>query len=353
MTDRNTNDNRISCEVIQDLMPTYVDGLASSATAAMIEEHVAECAECRAMLESMKEGTVPQAEAERDAKEIDFLRKSKKKGRRAVVLGIVAALVVALAAVGAKVYLIGSEYNGDMACDLTVNGRSMDAGFTAADSIHVIRKVDFTMEDGLVKGTVKAVLPGIMHSSGTFTSTSDEDGILSFDAVTCDWAGSFSFNEDIKEVWIGDRVFWANGTEVSAKAARVYDAGHEFIGDAPENGALLNALGISEDLGSLYSELKTDKEPYVWTVILDDDQTKYRPEYLDDRLSAYAYVMLGSVSNLGEVDFRYTSGGKTVVKKVTAEEASKFLGKDIKACRSDAGALSKLLDKAGLNDRLH
>ena len=336
--------NTMNCEIIQDLMPTYVDGLASSATAEMIEEHVAECDECRRMLESMKEGAgVTPAEAARDAKEIDFLKKSRKKGRRAVVLGIIAALLVTLAAVGTKVYLIGSEYNGDMGCDISVDGSTMEVGLTAADSMHVIRKVDFKMDNGVAQGTVMAVLPGIVHSSGTFDAT---DGSA---VVTHDWAGSFSYDEDIKEVRIGDRVYWSGGTAVSKKASEVFRAGHEYIGDASENGALIDALGMTEDLGSLYSELRTDSEPYAWTIFLDEDQTKYNPDYLDEHLSGYGYVLIGSVGNLSEVDFSYTMDGKTVVKKVTAEDATKFLGKDIKTCRSDAGALAELLEKAGLD----
>ena len=333
----------VDCAIIQDLLPTYVDGLASDATAAMIEAHVAECEECRHMLESMRDGAgVTPAEAERDAKEIDFLRKSRKKGRRAVVLGVAAALLVALAAAGAKVYLIGSEYNGSMGCDISVDDNTMEVGVTAADSAHVIRKVDFTMDNGVAQGTVRAVLPGIVRSSGTFDAT---DGSA---AVTHDWAGSFSFGEDIKEVRIGDRVYWANGTAVSQKASEVFSAGHEYIGDVSENGALLDALEMTEDLGSLYSELRTDSEPYAWTIYLDEDQTKYDSDYLDGHLSAYAYVLLGSVGNLSEVDFSYTMDGRTVVKKVTADEAGKFFGRDIKTCRSDAGALAELLEMTGL-----
>lgn len=337
------------CEIIRDLMPTYVDGLASESTTKMIEEHVSECDECRRMLENMRDGAgIPQAEAERDAKEIDFLKKSRKKGRRAVVLGVVLALVAAMAAAGIKVYMIGSEYKGDLACDIDVNGNTMDVRVTAADSLHVIRSLDFTMDNGVAQGTVRAVMPGVYHSSGTFTDSSAENSDLSSSMITCDLNESFSFSEDIKEVRIGDRVYWAGGRKVSAKAASVFSAGHEYIGDVSENGALLNALGITYDLGSLYSELKTDSEPYVWTIILDEDQVKYNSDYLKSHLRGYGYVLLGSVGNLSEVDFRYTMDGKTVVEKITADDASAFLGRDIKTCRSDAGALSELLEKTGL-----
>lgn len=346
MTDIKNTANGISCEVVQDLMPSYIDGLASEATAKIIEKHIAECDECREMLHNMRDsGEAGQKPDERDRKEIDFLRKSRKKGRRAVVVGVVLALLVAAAAFGAKLYVIGSEYPGEVACDISAEGNSMTVGVTAADSVHVIRSVDFKMNDGVARGSVRAVLPGIYHSSGTFAETTADEETAGLSMVTCDWAGSFSFDEDIREVWIGDRLYWAAGKAVSAKASDVFAAAHDYIGDAPQNGALLTALGVSEDLGSLYSELQTDKEPYVWTIILDEDQTKYRPEYLKERMRGYGYILLASVGNLGEVDFRYTAEGKTEVTKVTAEEASEFFGRDIKTCMGDAGALNELMQK--------
>lgn len=337
-------DNKISCEIIQDLMPSYIDGLTSESTTALIEEHIAECDDCRKMLENMRsdEGlTVTPSESE--AKEIDFLKKNRKKGKRAVILGVILTLLVAAAAIGAKFYIIGSEYRGDMAFDVEVDGSNMKVGATAADSIHIIKGMDFTMNNGVVTGKAKAVLPGIIHSSGTFGTIADENGDAGLNMITCDWAGDVSFDEEIKEIRIGDRICWAGGRMISPKVSEVFKAGHNYIGSAPANGASLDALDITEDLGSLYSELETEKAPYIWTIVLDEDQTKYRDEYLGKRLEAYAYVLLGTVGNLSEVDFRYTADNKTVVKKITVEDADKFFGKDIKACRTDAGLLSELM----------
>ncbi|MBR0374102.1 MAG: DUF4825 domain-containing protein [Mogibacterium sp.] len=320
-------ENKISCEVIRDLLPSYVDGLASDDTAKLIESHVAACPECRAMLENMRAGEqAAQQPDEFDRKEIDFLRKSRKKGKRAVALGVLLTLLAAAAAVGAKQFLIGSKYVGELACDFKVDGSHMTIDAEAADSIHIIKGLDFTIEDGVAVGKVKAVLPGLYHGGG--------------------YHGEFTFDEEIKEVRIRDRIYWARGKTVSPMASDVFNAGHDYIGDASANGALLSALRMREDLGSLYSELSTESEPYVWTIVLEEDQTKYNPAYLDKRLEGYGYVLLGSVGNLSEVDFRYEFEGKTVVKKVTLDDATAFFGRDVKVCRTDAGALSELMEKA-------
>ena len=47
--------NKIPCEVIKDLFPSYVDGLTSDVTNGEIDRHVKDCSLCRAVLESMKQ----------------------------------------------------------------------------------------------------------------------------------------------------------------------------------------------------------------------------------------------------------------------------------------------------------
>ena len=46
---------KITCDVIQDLMPSYVDGILSEDSQALVKEHMEACKECRKMLEIMKE----------------------------------------------------------------------------------------------------------------------------------------------------------------------------------------------------------------------------------------------------------------------------------------------------------
>ena len=46
---------KIKCEMIQDILPLYVDGLTSDVTNQEIEEHIAECEVCKAMLNHMRE----------------------------------------------------------------------------------------------------------------------------------------------------------------------------------------------------------------------------------------------------------------------------------------------------------
>ncbi len=38
---------KITCDVIQDLMPSYIDGILSEDSRALVEEHMGTCQECR------------------------------------------------------------------------------------------------------------------------------------------------------------------------------------------------------------------------------------------------------------------------------------------------------------------
>ena len=42
-----TSTNKLPCELIQDLLPLYEDGLCSERSRDLIEEHLSECETCR------------------------------------------------------------------------------------------------------------------------------------------------------------------------------------------------------------------------------------------------------------------------------------------------------------------
>lgn len=68
---------RIDCGIVQDLIPTYVDELCSEASKACVEEHIAECTECRNFVEHCR--TVELSTKKMDEKQLDGMRKIKKK----------------------------------------------------------------------------------------------------------------------------------------------------------------------------------------------------------------------------------------------------------------------------------
>ena len=51
----------LSCEVIQDLLPLYHDGVCSEESRKIVEEHIATCAACKDVLHGLREETAPDA----------------------------------------------------------------------------------------------------------------------------------------------------------------------------------------------------------------------------------------------------------------------------------------------------
>lgn len=89
---------KVSCDVIQDLLPLYTDQAASADTVALVEEHLASCPACREELGRL--GTALPAEPEG----VEPLRRFKRRWRRRQVLIAVTA-VMATAAVAAGIFL--------------------------------------------------------------------------------------------------------------------------------------------------------------------------------------------------------------------------------------------------------
>ncbi|OMF37479.1 hypothetical protein BK133_05325 [Paenibacillus sp. FSL H8-0548] len=47
--------NKISCDVIKDLLPLYYDDICSEATKEMVDEHIAVCVDCKMILDKMND----------------------------------------------------------------------------------------------------------------------------------------------------------------------------------------------------------------------------------------------------------------------------------------------------------
>ena len=85
--------NDLTCGVVRDLLPSYVEGLTSPESNTAVERHLSECPDC-AQLRTALAGAPEQAAPE-DAKEVDYLKKVKRRGWRRVA----AAVAVTAAAV--------------------------------------------------------------------------------------------------------------------------------------------------------------------------------------------------------------------------------------------------------------
>ena len=76
--------NNKECDIIKDLLPSYVDNICSDASTEWIEAHLAECEECREVAEVMKHTEISAMMLEQE--QLEAGRKVVRKNLRRSVL---------------------------------------------------------------------------------------------------------------------------------------------------------------------------------------------------------------------------------------------------------------------------
>ena len=94
------------CEIVQDLLPLYVDGACSEASAEMIKEHIETCSDCREIYEQMCSHTNEDIlQKEKDGVLARHEKTEKKKSRKRIVLVSALSIILCCAIIFACVSL--------------------------------------------------------------------------------------------------------------------------------------------------------------------------------------------------------------------------------------------------------
>lgn len=320
--------SKIPCEIIQDLLPSYIDELTSDVTNREVEAHMEGCEQCRNVFRQMKAPDIEMAENEE--KEIDFLKKTKKKHRRNLILCVAVVWAIAVGFFCARYYLDGQYLNTEyLSYNLDVWGTELAVAVNST-SDQGIQRIEINESEGVVDITVRGVPKSIFYQT-----TAD---------------ASYTASEPIRQVWIGDRIVWANGKMLSPLTSSLYAVYNPYIGNMSFNGKIVKALNMTAYTGGFTNELQTSEEPYSWKMIFQNDFSSERQEAFEERLKLYAYIYLAEVGNLNEVIYEYKVDGETKTLSVTSSEASEFAGEDIKSVGRDVNRLEKLVRKTGLSN---
>lgn len=330
-------ENRLPCEIVQDLLPSYVDGLTNEVTNQAVESHVQTCKKCRQCLKDMNVVIEPEI-SEYEEKEIDFLKKTKRRHRR--ILGIsVAAVVCAVLCIVAfvRIYLIGEEVSAEgISCQVEVETSVQEDGSTETeiqangvilDAGLDVTKVEFSEEDGIVTIEVKG------GAASPFRQNIFEE--------------NYTAAGEVKQIFVGNRIIWEQGESISSYVAGVYETKHPYVGDKLANGATAGALGMNRLIGGCTSELQTSQEPYGWILRKEKAIRAKQEKELLKKVESVAYVMIAMTDNLDYMTYEYVVDG--VEKKVTFDYESAPVKKDLKkVIGSSAKELSLFMKQQGL-----
>lgn len=99
--------SKISCEIIKDLLPLYIDNVCSSDSIDIIEEHLKDCPLCEAELLNLQNNTDIKPEIDKDIdKAVKNANKKIKKGKKKVVAVTLSIVSVVLLIIGIAAFLI-------------------------------------------------------------------------------------------------------------------------------------------------------------------------------------------------------------------------------------------------------
>lgn len=216
-----------------------------------------------------------------------------------------------------------------VACDIKVDGNKLTVSASMIDSMAAISSMNFKEVNGEIDIEIRVVKSSIFYN-GTVKK-------------------SYIASKKIKSVRQNTRIFWVDGENISSLTSEVYNSKHDYIGDTVENLLTAETLGISAGLGSFKNELKTDKEPYEWILLMENEIHKESENYKIERMKNYAYVLLGTIYNLDTVTYKYKVDGKEHELSITKDKATQYAGFDIKDCYDNAACLQKLMDKIGFD----
>lgn len=99
------------CKIVQDLLPTYIEGLTSNETTEYIEEHLKNCDDCKKVYESMK---MEEIQNDNLDTEVDYLKKFNKKLnilRKFIIIIILTTVLMFSISTGRKMMIITNLNN--------------------------------------------------------------------------------------------------------------------------------------------------------------------------------------------------------------------------------------------------
>lgn len=323
--------NDLSCAVVRDLLPSYIDKLTSEESAEAVERHLEECPDCGRVLEQMRGGGDREAELLAQQPEIDYLKKSRARNRKWIGLSVLLCLVVFLGAGINEKYFVSSRIRDVKLIDYTIvtaeedhfifRGELRDKSCGVAD-------IGYEEQDGVLEITMKQTGASVFHENSFY--------------------GHYEPEGKLTQIRLNGFVIWDQGCVITQEVAAVYASRHPYIGNMPENGSTVTALGLVETLGNFKNELQTTTPPYGWTLLLERDYSAGSRELLEEKMQSYAYVMIAVIDNLHHVTFFYTVDGTECSLTFTEEEADEALGQPVKELAKSPGKLQLLMQGLGL-----
>ena len=327
--------NDLTCGVVRDLLPSYVEGLTSQETNQAVEAHLASCPACTACRDAMKAPTEP-AEATEQDREVDYLKTVKRKSGRRAMIAVLCTVLLLAAGLAAKIFIIGSPAQEQELFVADVQEENGVLRLSVSTPASATAYWGWTVDtaDGVADIHARSVLVSPLFPNGGGTVEVPLEGI--------------------REIRLCGRIVWQDGTIIQERVARLYETKTSYVGDISALNRIANTLNIQSQFGGYTNSLQTSHEPYGWTLEFTSTYTEENAAKLDKLMTnKLAPLMLSLVDNLDQVSWTYPVVmdsllyTETRTRTVTTESASVQWaeGGSIKECAASPASFQKLCDR--------
>lgn len=303
---------KLSCDIVRDLLPTYVDGLAGEETAAAVEAHIATCPDCAQALDTMR---APERRQRPEQKEVDYLKKQRRKRWLYALLCVIVVLGVLVALAAAKDYKV---YRLGTAMEETGYITTISAGDQITTPALVCA---VTEEDGLwLNGSIQTgeayarmtadVKDGVMDISVyTAPKRDDNSGVIRERLIP---------DTGVSTIRVEGVVVWQDGVSISRGTVEAFEewteAKEEGLSSEERFFILDRTLGLYAlfEYGDHESEIEsrntffTSNNEKHWGIMVDAE-CKNRDEYIRDleTLAMLALALEGDCQTVTTVNVNY------------------------------------------------
>ena len=362
--------SKLPCNLINDLLPLYIDGVCSEESISAVSEHLKECETCTREYEYLNKKT-----PSFDINESNSLLKISKHWKKTNIIAFLSGLaaVIFILTTGLAVYLYATQ-EIPVACeDITVSNLcELSDGkiyFTlkASDSV-CVEDVDWSQDSNSVWISFKTKRTQLFTANNYnsknvnnwFFNVKDA-GIIN---IYYYYEGENRYKSIDKPIWGSDMALksaseypqiwkkinkaYGNASIADKLPFNLFANKVKYIGNMGVVEDLLLSMGIHNKLGLYTIEIHDVKEPYGITLHFKNPVDKDDRKEFDGRMTNYAYVLLALIDNCGYVTWTYPDTVNEEDAKIKGfidlADAKKFLGKEVKTYAELAVTVQELLE---------
>lgn len=337
--------NDLTCEVVQDLLPSYLDGLTSDVSNQAVEQHMKTCESCRKLYSEMREPMNGEDVSEindgqkadsKKSSEIDYLKKIRKRNRMRILAAVLIVVIAVSVGLWSKVYVVGQEVEQAefVQANVAVEDHKVSVQGLLLDTTKGVSDVAFQEKDGIVTVSLRETRKSSFHTS--------------------EFQADYQSSEDVKQVVLENRILWDDGVSIDGTVSDLYQSRNPYVGDTSADGRSVQAaravLGINDGaLISYGTQLQTSEEPYGWTFLNVQISSSDNVERLHQEMKQLGCLLIAVTDNLGYVSFEYsvdgaenTDGNTTLT--VTEADVDAMAGQSVKAMAQTPAGLQKLVE---------